>query len=75
MKWKAAEPFKQGLLSLGSRGVGRGIHEPLDLSLWRGKPRKGDEEGANNPLPLLSAMEPWREKPQGNSISSLPNTH
>jgi len=26
MKWKAVETFKRGLLSSGSRDVGRGIH-------------------------------------------------
>lgn len=49
MKCKAAELFKRGLLSLGSRGVGRGIHKPLDLSLWRGNPQKGGLRGRKQP--------------------------
>lgn len=42
MKCKAAELFKRGLLSLGSRGVGRGIHKPLDLACGGETLRKGD---------------------------------
>lgn len=49
MKYEAAELVKQGLLSLGSRGVGRGIHRPLDLSLWRGNPQKGGLRGSKQP--------------------------
>lgn len=50
MKCGAVELFKQGLLSLGSRGVGRGIRKPLDLSLWRGNPQKGGLRGSKQPL-------------------------